>query len=287
MSSATPVRIVGIALVHNEDVFVERALRNASGFCDRMHAVDHRSTDGTWAILQRLARELPGLDVTRTADAGDGHRLLEQYAGSPTWVVRIDGDHLFDPAALLTLREALLEGAYVDVFRVRAHTFHCDELDEGSAQAWGYMAPPSRTGVQLYNLGAVTSWRGGIEPLHGGEPVFRPGYGWEQMRDLTETADWESDPLRLLHVCFLRRSSADGEGFAAGRLNLNERGNYHRGVAGRLRRLVRAPSIDPRVRQLHERGTTWKQDKYRRGPRISVDATPFLTEPARLRSGQA
>lgn len=285
--TAEGVRVVGIVLVHNEDVFVERAIRNAAAACDRIHAVDHVSTDRTWHVLRTLSEELDHLGVLRSPNAADGHRELEPYAGSATWVLRIDGDHLFDPRGLQALKEDLRAGAHADVFRVRAHTFHCDELDEGSAQAWGYMAPPSRTGVQLYNLGAVTSWRGGIEPLHGGEPVFRPGYGWEQMRDLTETADWESDPLRLLHVCFLRRSSADGEGFAAGRLNLNERGNYHRGVAGRLRRLVRAPSIDPRVRQLHERGTTWKQDKYRRGPRISVDATPFLTEPARLRSGQA
>jgi hypothetical protein len=96
------------------------------------------------------------------------------------------------------------------------------------------------------------------------------------MRDLTETTDWQSDPLRLLHVCFLRRSSLDTDAFASGRLNLNEEGTYRRDFAGRLRRLVRRPHIDSRVRELHERGTNWKQDKYRRGPRVSVDATPFL-----------
>lgn len=276
MSAVSPVRVVGIALVRDEDVFVEQALLNAAGFCDRLYAVDHLSRDGTWSILKKLARELDHLHVLRAANAADAHRQLEGYAGSATWALRIDGDHLFDPAGLEALRADLLAGAHQEVFRVRAHTLHCDEIDAEAGRAWGYMAPPSRTGVQLYNLGAVSAWRGGVEPLIGGEPVFRPGYGWERMRDLTETTEWETDPLRLLHVCFLRRSSRDPDASGAGRLNLNEQGAYRRGLAGSLRRMVRRPSIDPRVRELHGRGTTWKQDKYRRGPRVAVDATPFL-----------
>jgi hypothetical protein len=271
-------QLVGVVLVHNEDVFVEWAIRNAASACDRIHAVDHVSTDGTWPILERLAAELDSLDVLRSANASAAHRQLEQYAGTPTWVLRIDGDHLFDPAGLAILRDELLAGKHRDVFRVRAHTLHCDELDEGTRTAWGHMAPPSRTGVQLYNLDAVSSWRGGVEPLIGGDPAFRPGYDWNRMRDLTESTVWDTDPLRLLHVCFLRRSSRDSEAFAAGRLNLNEQGSYRRGAAATLRRLVRRPRIDPRVLELHERGTNWKQDKYRRGPRVSVDATPFLAQ---------
>jgi hypothetical protein len=270
------VRLVGIALVHNEDAFVERAIRNAAAACDRIHAVDHMSGDKTWPILRTLAKELDHLDVRRSRNALDSHRQLERYAGSATWALRIDGDHLFDPNGLAALKEALLAGEYRDVFRVRAHALHCDELDEDAGTAWGYMAPPSRTGVQLYNLGAVTSWRGGIEALHGGDPQFRQGYDWDRMLDLTETTTWETDPIRLLHVCFLRRSSRDGEEYIAGRLNLNEQGSYRRGAVGGLRRVARPPRIDPRVRQLHERGTNWKQDKYQRGPRVSVDATPFL-----------
>ena len=35
------VQIVGSVLVRNEDVFVERAIRNVAAFCDRIHVVDH------------------------------------------------------------------------------------------------------------------------------------------------------------------------------------------------------------------------------------------------------
>jgi hypothetical protein len=130
--------------------------------------------------------------------------------------------------------------------------------------------------VQLYNLGGVAAWTGAPEPLLGGAPVFRPGYGWERMDDVTETTDWDTDPLRLLHVCFLRRSSSDAGDVSAGRLNLNEQGTYKRGLVGRLKRRVRAPRIDPRVEELHRQGSNWKLDKYRRGPRVEVDARPFL-----------
>lgn len=267
--------IVGSALVRNEDVFVERAIRNAATFCDRIHVLDHVSEDRTWDIVQELAGELDHLDAQRSRYSGDSHRQLEQYAGTPTWVLVIDGDHLFDPDALAALREALLTGEYADYFRVRAHALHCDELDEAAGTASGWLAPPSRTGVQLYNLGAVTSWTGCPERLHGGSPAFRAGYGWQRAVDLTEGSEWETDPLRLLHVCFLRRSSADLE-WREGRKNLNETGGYRRGLVGRARRLVRQPAIDDRVRELHRRGDTWKQDKYRRGDRVTVDAAPFL-----------
>jgi hypothetical protein len=49
------VELVGSVLVRNEDVFLERAIRNAAGFCDRIHVLDHMSNDGTPAILRSLA----------------------------------------------------------------------------------------------------------------------------------------------------------------------------------------------------------------------------------------
>src|SRR2546423_15487382 len=64
-------QIVGSVLVRNEDVFVERAIRNVAKFCDRIHAVDHASNDGTWPTLQSLARELDKLDVRRSRNSGE------------------------------------------------------------------------------------------------------------------------------------------------------------------------------------------------------------------------
>jgi hypothetical protein len=273
---AARVQIVGSVLVRNEDVFVERAIRNIAAACDRIHAVDHMSEDRTWEILRGLAVEFDHLDVRRSRHAADSHRVLEPYAGTRTWVLGVDGDELFDPGALARLREALLAGEHADMFRLKGHVLNCDELDGGRAS--GYMAPPSRPITKVFNFAAVSAWSGSSQRLHDGEPVFQPGYDMGSLRYLSESTDWEGDPLRCLHVCFLRRSTRD-RGVGIGRKNLNESREHDRGVVGVLKRKVRTPWVPPKVAELHRAGTNWKRSWYARGDRMTVDAKPFLGGP--------
>jgi len=266
--------IVGSVLVRNEDVFIERAIRNVAAFCDRIHAVDHTSTDRTWEILRALARELDHLDARRSRNSAIAHRLLAPYAGTATWVIGVDGDELFDPQALARLRAQLLDGAHADVFRMKAHVLNCDELDEANGAAWGWLAPPSRPITKLFNFGAVESWPESPEPLQTGHVAFREGYQWETRRDLAETTTWDSDPLRCLHVCFLRRSSLDTD--PAARKNLDESREFDRGPIGRLKRLIRRPPRAPNIVALERQGKDWKREWYARGDRVQIDASPFL-----------
>lgn len=269
------MRIIGSVLVRNEDVFVERAVRNVAAFCDRIYAHDHASTDRTWDKLQELAQEFDQLTVHRSRKTSDSQTPLEEYAGTPTWVLGIDGDELYDPSALAVLRRHLLAGEHSDVFFLKGHVLNCDEIEWGRRTASGYLAPPSRPITKLFYFGAISSWPGSSHRLHDGRPAFRPGYGWQSIRYLSETTTWENDPLRCLHVCFLPRSSKDADG-RAGRLNPVETGAYDRTLIGALKRKLRAPAIDPKTVQLHQQGTNWKQDWYARGDRVTVDATPFL-----------
>ena len=267
-------KIVGSVLVRNEDMYVERAIRNVADFCDRIHAVDHMSGDRTWDILRSLANELDHLDVHRSTNSALAHKLLEQYAGTPTWVLGVDGDELYDPDRLPGFRDELLGGAHADVFRLKAHVLNCDELAESTASGW--LAPPSRPMTKLFNFRAVESWRGIAEPLQGGDAVFRPGYHWESRRDLADGTTWETDPLRCLHLCFLRRSSADPADIGGGRKSLAESREFELGVLGRLKRAVRPPRPAPHIVELERQGKNWKQEWYARGERVTVDATPFL-----------
>ncbi len=267
--------IVGSVLVRNEDLFVERAIRNVADFCDRIHAVDHVSTDRTWDILRALARELDHLDIHRSRNSADAHRLLASYAGTKTWVIGVDGDELYDAGGLASFRAQLLAGAHADVFRMKAHVLNADQLDEVEGAAWGWLAPPSRPITKLFNFGAVESWPESPEPLQTGDVIFREGYQWESRRDLTEETTWESDPLRCLHVCFLRRSSLDTAD--ASRQNLDESREFDRGAIGRLKRLVRKPPRAANIVELERQGKDWKREWYARGERVTVDARPFLT----------
>jgi glycosyl transferase family 2 len=268
------VQIVGSVLVRNEDVFVEQAIRNVVEFCDRIHVVDHVSEDGTWDIVHSLAREFDHVDARRSPNSADAHRLLEPYAGTQTWVIGVDGDELYDPCGLARFREELLAGGHADVFRLKAHVLNGDDLDLARGTASGWLAPPSRPVTKLFNFAAVESWTGSPDPLQSGDVAFRPGYHWESRRDLARETTWENDPVRCLHLCFLRRSSRDAE--AATRRNLDESREFDRSPVGTLRRLVRRPQPAAHIIELERQGKDWKREWYARGEHVTVDAEPFL-----------
>jgi hypothetical protein len=273
------MQIVGSVLVRNEDVFVERAIRNVARFCDRIHVLDQESVDGTADVLRAVARDLDHVEVVRSPDAADSHRVLEQYAGTDTWAFGVDGDELYDPDSLAPLREDLLAGAHEDVFRLKGHVLNCEEIalgEDGERTASGFMAPPSRPVTKLFNMSAVSSWVGCPERLHAGSAVFRSGFDWDSTRNLFEDTTWQADPLRLLHVCFLRRSSRDGLDPEGGRRSMWETGTFRRGLRGQLRRLRYRRHMDPRLREYRKAGRNWKQEWYRRGERVTVDAAAFI-----------
>ncbi len=97
------------------------------------------------------------------------------------------------------------------------------------------------------------------------------------MRYLSDSTSWDSDPLRLLHVCFLRRSSRSGLDPAEGRPSVGETGAFRRGILGLPARLrFRRNFMDPRIKEYRRDGRNWKREWYARGERITVDASPFL-----------
>ena len=253
--------------MRNDDLHVERAVRNIVAFCDRIHAFDHMSTDDTWELLQVLAREYDHIDASRTHHAADSHRTLERYAGSSTWVFGVDGDELYDPARLSDFRAQLRDGAFDKVFKVASNVVNCIEFDPERRTATGYPSPPSRSITKLYNYGAIDAWTGdGSERLHGGTISFKPGYDESSVDNIGERLSWDATPLRCLHLCFVRRSSLDSAPEV--RPILMESGLHDRSWRGELKRRL--------LRRRPPQESAWKREKYMRGDLISVDASPFL-----------
>lgn len=270
------VEVVGLVLLRNEDLHVERAIRNVAQFCDSILAFDHLSSDQTPTILARLAGELGHLEVVRTRRSADAHRAVARYAGTRTWVLGVDGDELYDPVGLSRLRRELERGTYDASFRLTAHVLNCDLLDPDARTAAGWMSPPSRPVTKLYNFAAIDAWPESPDPLQSGDVTFRPGYDWSTRRSLADDLNWDDDPLRMLHTCFLQRSTTDLE-HAPDRPNLDETRDYDRSLLGSIRRRLRPPAVSDEMRAIRERGESWKRDKYRRGERVAIDASPFLT----------
>jgi hypothetical protein len=263
-------KIVGVVLVRNEDLFVEHAVRSVVEFCDRIHALDHVSTDRTWEILRGLAREYEHLDVRRTTHAGDSQRILEQYAGTDTWVFGVDGDELYDSGRLRGFRDQLIAGAHRDVFKIGYNMLNCVEIDWEARTASGYLSPPSRLARKLFNFAAIEAWESdGAERLHGGVVFFRPGYDHGSVDNLGDRLSWDETPLRCLHATFLRRSSAEPEeNRPVLRPILMEselQDRSWRGGAKRFLRRRKPPTV-----------SEWKPQKYMRGDLVTVDASPFV-----------
>ena len=260
------MRIVGITLVRDEDLYVEQAVRNVFDFCDEVIVLEHRSIDRTPEILERLADDEPKLRVHRIDDPRDSHDFVAGYAGEPVWVAGFDGDQLFDPIGLAGLRPRLLDGELDAFWSVVGRGFNCLEVDPAAGAARGYHAPPSRATPKLFNFAAIDAWEGPTrERLHGGTIRFRPGFGPESRSDDLQRLPWEETPLRWLHLCFVRRSSQRPE---TTRLNPAEAAG-RREPRERLRRAA--------ARLLGRPEGQGKVEAYSRGPVASVDARPFFS----------
>lgn len=275
-----PVRIVGLSLVRNEDRFVRQALLNVADFCDRLLVVDHLSTDGTPAVLRELSLELDHLHVARISHSAESHTLVENLAGSETWILSVDGDELYDPTRLGTFRRSLEDGEFDDVFRIRPAGLHCTSLDDPRRRASGYLSPPGRPLLGIFNFRAIDSWSNvRSQRLHGGDVVFRRGFDWDSWRHLGDEPGWDGSPFRVLHVCFLTRSSRErARASGEGRPNLSETWRYRGGTSGLLEAWARRLA----GRSTEHRGphSGWKAERYRRGEHVSVDASPFFSQRA-------
>jgi hypothetical protein len=262
------VKLAAVVLLHDEDVFAERVIRNVAAVCDRVHVADHASTDRTWEVVSALEHELDNVEGTRIVHAARSHDLVLPYVGTDTWVLSADGDELFDPHGLRAMRDELEAGRYEPYFRLVPAMLHCVELDETARSATGYLAPPARSGPKLFNFSVLRSWDGVYrERLHEGNPVFLDGWSWESVLNLGEQTPWEETSFRCLHACFLRRSSRESVEGEHVRLNIAESNSYRRDLVGRVRRALAGRSRSD---------TSWKVEKYRQGPLATKDASPFL-----------
>lgn len=263
-------QIIGIVLVRNEDLFVRRAVENVLPFCDRIILADNGSTDGTSALLVGLASRFPQkLAYHRISHPSESHELIKPYVGGDYWIFGVDGDEIYDSARLVEFRSRILAGEFARHWMVMGNVLHCTELNLEGGSASGYLSPPSRSMTKLHNFAAIDSWDGDtVERLHGGEIGFRPGFAHDSKRNLERESGWETAPFRCLHLCFLRRSSADSRKPAA-RENIME---IHRsGITGQLRRLAN--------RLLRRKSPSkWKQERYCRGPLATVETRPFFPE---------
>jgi glycosyltransferase involved in cell wall biosynthesis len=259
-------RIVGSVLVRNEDIFVERALLNIVDFCDEILVQDHQSTDGTWAILERLAARHPKIKLQRVDDPRESSRAIAHLANTPAWIFGVDGDEVYDPVGLLRLREELLSGQYDDWWVIFGNVLHCTKVDVAAGRATGYLTPPSKSMTKLYNFRMIQS----VDPeallrLAGRNDIFHDPAMRLRRLDLHQQHPWNEAWFRCLHTCFVPRSTLDRAASDA-RENVSERFNWIRQWKNRGRRLFGLEPTRP-----------YKLEKYRRGAPATLEVGEFFS----------
>lgn len=260
------MRIVGIVLVQNEDLWVERAVLNCMDFCDQLMVVDNASTDQTWGVLQSLAKRFGNKVVLHKADHPSlSHKLIQPLAGSKTWVFGIDGDEIYDPQGLKRFRSRLEKGEFDGYWSVFGNVLNVESLDLDTKTAQGYLAPPCRSMTKLYNFAAIEAWNGPcLERLHGGHIIFREGFSEKHRCELHQTISWDNADFRCLHLCFLKRSSRESS--SQPRKNIMDK--YTWSIPKMLLKL--------KISLTGQKVMNEKQRKYGRGPLVTEAVSPFF-----------
>jgi hypothetical protein len=263
------VKIIGIFLVRNEDIYFKQTVLNILDFCDRILIADNYSTDRTWTQAQNLAKGNDKIECHRIQRTHDSHEMIKEYAGTDTWVFGVDGDEIYDPAGLSLFKEELFEGKYDDWWVVFGNVLNCTKIDLEKKEAEGYLAPPCRSMTKLYNFNAIHRWEGPcLERMLGGTPIFKQGYDLSLRLNLHETIPWESARFRCLHTCFLPRSSQDpaGKTDRPNPVELSRKNILDKVGLGFLRSLYRENKPD------------YKKEKYLRGDLVTKNISSFYPD---------
>jgi len=263
-------QIIGIVLVRNEDIFLERAIRNISEFCDKIIITDHESEDKTPEIARNLAKNDSRISYKRIAHPKESHEVIEQFAGTDTWIFAVDGDEIYDPEGLMRFRKTLTAGSYDNAWCIKGNVLNCTSIDYTGKTARGYLSPPTRSMTKLFNFSIINRWTDCPQRIHAGNLEFKKHIAEPLTLELFKTVPWENADFRCLHTAFMQRSSLEKRTLTNSRPNPSEtlsaakaRNNkaYIRFIRKYLKSFVR---LD------------WKNKKYKDGPLVEKDISVFL-----------
>lgn len=197
-------KIVVISLFKNEEVFLKQALHNIVEFADEIILIDNESVDASQKIAIKFGSENDHVQYIIEPNAHDTNKYLEEYVGTDTWVLGVDGDELYNPQQLNELRDLIEAGTFADNNRIIGHTINPLFKSKNSSAFMCTQSPEARSIVKLYNFQHITKVPKG-ERLHG-------EYEWSHQNTLDLTKEpIEKSILTCCHMCFFRRSPLDTE----------------------------------------------------------------------------
>ncbi|MEM1184767.1 MAG: glycosyltransferase family 2 protein [Planctomycetota bacterium] len=164
--------VIVVVPVYNEAKYLERVLRGIRSYAPDVLAIDDGSTDGSGALLDRVAPSM-GVNVLRhPTNLGYGRSLRDGFAWAQAngfdWTVTIDCDEQHEPAAIPRFIDALT----TDSFDVISGSRYLDP------DAMVDAPPPERRRV---NMTITAELNDRIAPLIGG-PITDSFCGFKAVR---------------------------------------------------------------------------------------------------------
>ncbi len=112
------MKLFGLGLVKNEVDVLEQSARHALRWCERLHYLDNGSDDGTWELIEHLAKATHGRVVAVGRHDGpfsDGLRGLvydevRHSLGRDDWWLQLDADEFIEGDPRPAIRAAAAEG---------------------------------------------------------------------------------------------------------------------------------------------------------------------------------
>lgn len=260
-------QIVGISLVQNEDLFLHNVIDNVESFCDTLIIADHKSKDGTAEVSKAICARHKHVRYEYIKHPRQSHEIINDYAGTNTWIFAVDGDEIYDPVRLENFRNHLIRGDFDDCWMILGNVLNCVSFNGKTAS--GYLAPPCRSMVKLYNFNLIDAWEGPCpERLHGGNIVYRVPKSHRKRYEYYKEIEWDDSLLRCLHMCFFRRSSIDRLNFGDKQIRMNISDKNQAGITGKILFFMKK-SFGKRM------PSGWKHQKYMRGQKVVVDCKNF------------
>lgn len=178
---ANIVKIFANCLVKNEADIIEETLRHASGWCDRIFVFDNGSTDGTWELVQRVAKYQPQVVPFKSSAVpfsnslrAETFRDFRHEAATGDWWCTLDADEIYidDPRRFLSAvpaRHHVVWGVYFQ------HYFTDIDASRYAADPTAY---PPHTPAELalryyrcdYSEARFFRYRPGLVWNHGSAP---------------------------------------------------------------------------------------------------------------------
>lgn len=136
------MRIHAISLIRDEADIVAQVLRDAATWCDHIYVYDTGSTDGSWEIVQELARDLKQIVPYKREnvwfDDGLGSVVFNHYrseAEDGDWFVRLNADEFYPVRPNHFIKERLRQIESIIYNQVYEFKLTFEEVEGYSSEA--------------------------------------------------------------------------------------------------------------------------------------------------------